>query len=194
MEVSNMISSLRQLAIQSASGTMSNSERHMSQIEASQTIDEIRRVSGTNALFGQKLLNGRSEVLDFQIDSGASGHNRIKLDLSELDQRPEALGIAEVNFSTQYGAQQALDKLDGALTKVSDISSKLGSYQKRFNSTYDKLGIDVANNMSAYSRMMDTDYAQATAEMVSNKIKQSTATGSAMQLHGDLKQALKLIS
>lgn len=117
-----------------------------------------------------------------------------KFDLSELDQRPETLGIADVNLSTQYGAQQALDKLDGALTKVSDISSKLGSYQKRFNSSYDKLGIDVANNMSAYSRMMDTDYAQATAEMVSNTIKQSAATGSAMELHGDLKQALKLIN
>lgn len=192
-DVSSMVTRLRELAMQSASGTMSSSERQMIQLESSAVIDEIGRVSGTSALFGHKLLGGKSKKLDFQIDSGATGHSRLSLDLSELDQRPEALGISNVNLATQNGAQQALQSIDRAHTKVSGIASKLGSYQKRFNSTHDKLGSDVANNKSAYSRLIDTDYAESTAKMVTQNIKQSASSGVISQLHGDLKQAVRLI-
>ena len=192
-EVSGMMTRLRQLAIQSASGTLADSQRHMLNIESTAVIKKIGRVSGTSALFGHKLLGGKDTKLEFQIDSGSNGYSRFSLDLNELDQRPEALGITSVDLSTQYGAQKAIEAIDNGHNKVSSIASKLGAYQKRFTATYDKLGTDITNNESAVSRLMDTDYAESSAKMAAENIKQSASTGVAMQLHGDLKQALRLI-
>lgn len=194
-EVSGMVARVKELSLQSATGSVTNSERFMINHEAQETLKQIGQISGINVLFGHELLVGKNQTLDFQIDGGSGTSSRIKMDLSALDMRPKTLGLtsSDIDLSTMYGAQQSIEKLTQALEKVSSIGSKLGSFQQRFLSTTEHLGNTITNNKASTSRMLDADYAQESANLLKQNLMQNANTSVASEIHFDLKQALRLI-
>lgn len=192
-EVSNIVGRAKELAVQSASDTITNSERYMINLQIDKLKDSINQISGANMLFGHQLLNGKSSKLDLQIDSGASGSSRISVDLSDLDNSTDALGLSSIDLSSKVGSQKALESLDRALDKVGGTRAKLGGMQKRFISTADKLQTDIYSFKAADSRLMDTDFAKTTADYTATQIKESVTTSVQSQANTDMKQALKLI-
>jgi flagellin len=194
-EVNSLISRVKELALQSATASVTSSERFMISNEAMEALKQAKSVSGINVLFGHELLSGQTNSLDLQIDAGSGSSSRIKMNLSELDMRPETLGLtaSDINLETAYGAQQSLEKLTSALDRVGSVSSKLGSYQQRFLSTTEQLSNSILNKETTQSRMMDADYAQESANLVMQNLRQNANTSVASQLHFDLKQAVRLI-
>ena len=61
-EISEMLQRMNELAIKSANGTMSESDRSTVQDEVSQLKEEITRVAETTEFNSQKLLNGELSV------------------------------------------------------------------------------------------------------------------------------------
>ena len=61
-EISEMLQRINELAIKSANGTMSDSDRATVQDEVSQLKEEITRISEVTEFNGQKLLNGEFEL------------------------------------------------------------------------------------------------------------------------------------
>lgn len=192
-EISNTITRLRELAIQSASDSITDSERYLLDIETQRSKETIDQISGTNMLFGHQLLKGQSKTLDLQIDSGSGGYSRVQVGLDDLAQSTDALGINSIRLDSKNGARQALEYLDQAMDKVSGTRAKLGSLQKRFISTTNKLQTDIQSFKAADSRLVDTDFAQTTADLAAANIKSSVTTSVQGQANFDMKQALKLI-
>ncbi len=75
----------------------------------------------------------------------------------------ETLGIDRVNISTHELASKAIDLLDAAVKKTSEIRSKIGAYQNRLEHTMENLDITEENLTSAISRITDTDMAEEMA-------------------------------
>ena len=61
-EVSEMLQRINELAVKSANGTMSDSDRETIQDEVAQLKEEITRISEVTEFNGQKLLNGEFEL------------------------------------------------------------------------------------------------------------------------------------
>lgn len=192
-EISNTITRLRELAIQSSSDSITDSECYLLNIENTRSQETINQISGTNMLFGHQLLKGQSKTLDLQIDSGSGGYSRVQISLDDLAQSTDALGISSIRLDSKEVARQALEYLDKAMDKVSGTRAKLGSLQKRFISTTDKLQTDIHSFKSADSRLMDTDFAKTTADLAVNNIKSSVTKSVQGQANFDMQQALKLI-
>jgi len=192
-EISNSITRARELAIQSSSDTITNSERYMLNLQVNKLKDTIDQISGTNMLFGHQLLSGKSKDLDFQIDSGSGGFSRVKINMDDISQSSEGLGIAGINLESKSGSQNAIENLDKAMDKVSGTRARLGAIQQRFNSTNNKLQTDIHSNKAADSRLMDTDFAQTTAEYAATQIKSSVTTSVQGQANIDMQQALRLL-
>ena len=70
-KVGDMLQRMRELAVQSANATNSDSDRTALQAEVSQLISEIDRVAKTSSFNGQKLLEGSFAGAVFQVGSGA---------------------------------------------------------------------------------------------------------------------------
>jgi flagellin len=192
-ESRNMVNRMRQLAVQAASDTVSNSERYMLQMEFQETMKEMDRISGISVLFGHQLLVGNDRKLEFQIDTGATSQSRITLDMNTLDQRPSVIGLDKVRLDDKNMAYKSLDVFDKALDNIGNASATLGAFQQRFYSSMDKLGHDVTNFSAANSRLIDADYAQETANRAVALIKEDVASSVQSQSNGRLKQAVKLI-
>lgn len=81
--------------------------------------------------------------------------------ISISDMRASALGTKNIDISTKFGAQTAIETVNLAIGKVSSQRSSLGAMQNRLEHTINNLGTSSENLTAAESRIRDVDYALA---------------------------------
>lgn len=99
------------------------------------------------------------------IHAGADSDMTNKIGLHTVDASAKAIGIANLNLTTEENATNAIDEVGKALQVVSDQRSYFGAVQNRMEHTIANLDNVVENTQSAESRIRDTDMAK---EMVNN--------------------------
>jgi flagellin len=193
-ETSNILTRMRELAIQSASDTVGETERGMSNLEYQQLKQEMERISQVTQFNGTKLLNGTGDKKEFQIGTGADEfQDRISFEPGQLNSGLESLGVGGLDISSKEGAQESLNSVDGAIEKVSGQRAVLGSLQNRLTSTSNNLQVYAENISAANSRIRDTDYADESAKQARNQIVNAAGTSVLAQANMNGQNALKLI-
>lgn len=193
-EVSNMLTRLRELSIQSASDTVGDTERSFSDMEYQNLKQEIERISQVTEFNGMKLLSGQGDKLDFQIGvNNDDFQDRISYDVQNTNASIASLGVDSLSVSTKEGAQNSLQNIDSAIEKVSGQRAALGAIQNRLISTSNNLQITNENLSSANSRIRDVDYAQASADNAKNNILGQAGTAVLAQANQQGQNALRLI-
>lgn len=193
-ETSNILVRMRELAIQSSSDTVGDSERGMANLEYQQLKSEMERISQVTEFNGKKLLNGDGDEYEIQIGTkGGEFGNRIVFEAGKLNSGLDSLGVNSVDISSKEGAQDSLESLDSAIEKVSSQRALLGSVQNRLTSTSNNLQVYAENISSANSRIRDVDYAEESAKQARNQIITAAATSVLAQTNVSGQNALKLI-
>ena len=193
-ESSNILVRLRELAIQSASDTIGDTERDYTDKEYQQLKSELDRVSKTTNFNEVNLLDGTAEKLDFQIGTGNdSFKDRITYDPAEINSGLAALGMDGHSVNSKEGAQNSLESVDQAIQTVSGQRATLGALQNRLISTSSNLEVYVENMSAANSRIRDVDYASATAKQAQNNILKAAGTSVLAQANQSSQGALRLI-
>lgn len=162
---------MRELTLQAANGTNSASDRQAIQSEINQLRVGLGQLAETTQFNGQKLLDGS---FSGQVQVGADAGNTRPLAIGSST--PQSLGVAEFDVTTQEGAADALEALDGALGQVNGARAEIGAVQAGLSSTLANLQGTYENLAAAKSRVVDTDYAQETSNLNRNRIQQQTAT------------------
>lgn len=221
VETSNMLIRLRELAIQSASDTIGDTERQFTDREFLQLKDEIDRIAASTEFNGTKLLIGDADVgdeiannasfpLEIQVgkeyyqdaDSldAANPVNIIKMDFSRLNAFTEGEGSLELGraeegtrVNTKEAAQLSIAQLDKAIVQVNDYRSYLGAIQNRLGSTIRNLSVQSENLSEANSRIRDTDFAMETAKYTQANILQQAGTSVLANANQQPQIALKLL-
>jgi flagellin len=193
-EVSSILTRMRELAVQTSSDTVGDSERSMTNMEYQNLKLELERISQVTEFNGKKLLNGEGDKYDFQIGANNdSFQDRISYDAKQVNSRMDSLGLQELDVSSKEGSQESLASVDAAIEKVSGFRSFLGAIQNRLVSTSNNLQVNVENLSSANSRIRDVDYADATATKAKNDILNAAGTSVLAQANMSGQNALKLI-
>jgi flagellin len=193
-EVSNMLSRMRELAVQAASDSIGDKERSFIDMEVQQLKNEIQRLATTSRFGSIKLLDGSGDVYDFQVDVNNDDFaDRISFDAGAQNIQLSALGIDGLGYDSKDGAREALEVLEEAQVQVNGQRATLGALQNRLVSTIENLSVSVENFSAANSRIRDTDIAQSSAELAKNQVLQQAATGVLAQANQSTAVALKLI-
>jgi flagellin len=193
-EASSILTRMRELAVQTSSDTVGDTERSMSNMEYQNLKLELERISQVTEFNGKKLLNGEGDKYDFQIGSGNDAfQDRISYDAKQVNSRMDSLGISELDVSSKEGSQESLSSLDSAIERVSGFRAFLGGIQNRLVSTSNNLQTNVENLSAANSRIRDVDYAEATATKAKNDILSAAGTSVLAQANMSGQNALKLI-
>ena len=192
-ESQNILTRLRELAIQSASDTVSDVERGFTNMEYQNLVQELGRISQVTEFNGIKLLNGEGEKLDFQIGTKDGDNHKISYDAGFVNASIDALGIEGQNVSSKEDAQASLAVMDSAIEKTSGQRAFLGALQNRLTSTSNNLQVSVENLSAANSRIRDVDYAEETAKQAKNSILSAAGTSVLSQANMNGQNALKLI-
>ncbi len=209
-EVSNILIRMRELATQSASDTIGNTERGYSNREYVQLVDEIQRISNSTSFNGMPLLAGQEAVGDsnmFTIHVGAGDASQentdtIQIGVENLKVNAEQMGLgtgSEIGpmeageaFTRDIAAAK-LSVIDSALNTISSNRAYIGAQQSRLGSTINNLGVQIENLKSANSRIRDVDFAEESAAFTQNKILQQAGGSVLMQANQAPEVALTLL-
>ncbi len=193
-EVSNMLTRLRELAIQSASDTIGDKERAYTDMEYQQLKEEIERVSQTTQFNGVPLINGQSGIFDIQVGVQNDQFNdRISFDSTGTNSTLEGLGLTDLAVSDKLSSQQSLAFIDDAISSVSGMRATIGAFQSRLQSASSNLMISDENLSAANSRIRDTDVAAESTTLAKTNILMQAATSVLGQANTQQQLALKLL-
>ena len=195
-EINNILVRLRELSIQSASDTLGESERKFTDLEFQQLSKELDRVANSTRFNGMSLLDGSVDSqLDFQIGNLNNDFNdRISFQPEDIVATSDELGVDGLNIEEKEDAQENLEKIDGAIKKISENRATLGALQSRLESTTNNLEIFHENSMAAKSRIVDADIASESANLARANILSAANTSILAQANSSPATALKLVS
>ncbi len=177
-EVVDILQRMRELAVQSSSETLANSERSYIQDEFVSLRSEISRISDVTEFNGLALSNA-STTLNVQVGVNNDSASQIGITLGNL--ATSQLGINSSTLLTTSGAQTALDAIDSALDTVNGYRSDLGSVQNRLDSALNNAETYMQSVEGARSAIEDADYADETAEMTKFQIMQQAGIAALAQ-------------
>lgn len=192
-ETQNILTRLRELAIQSSSDTVSDVERGFTDLEYQNLVQEMDRISKVTEFNGIKLLDGQGGNLDFQIGTKGDKNSVISYEAGQVDATIGSLSVDGLSVKSKDGAQSSLAKVDQAIEKVSGQRAFLGALQNRLVSTSSNLQVTQENLSAANSRIRDTDYAEETAKQAKNSILSAAGTSVLAQANATGQNALRLI-
>ncbi len=193
-EIGNIMTRLRELSIQTASDTVGNSERQMTDMEYQQLKNEVQRIAESTSYNGAKLLDGSGNKFDFQVDVNHSDASRISFDSSQTNVTLDSLNLDGLKVTEKKNAQQSLSVIDNAITKLTKKRADLGSMQTRLSSSANNLYVFEESQSAANSRIRDTDYAQVTADTTRGTIVREAGTSVLAQASSIGNNVLKLVS
>ena len=190
--IGNLLSRLRELATQSASGILGSNERSFLDQEFVALRSEIDRISAVTEFNGVKLLSGTdNDSLSLQIGFRSSANDTLTLSLNDLTTAD--LSLSTVNVSTSANALSALSNIDSAISAVASARANVGSLQNRIDAAVLNLGVAHENITAAESRIRDADIAFETSQFVRNQILVAAGTSILAQANTLPQQALTLL-
>jgi flagellin len=189
-EVGNVLTRLSELASQSASGTVSNSQRSALQEEFTALVSEIDRISNVTEFNGVKLLSGGTTVA---LQVGLDGSSNSRISFSTVDGTSSGIGLNSVAISTAEAAQSALGSLSSAIATVAGRRGTLGSVESRLNTAIANLRVARENFAAAESRIRDADVAEESANLTRTTILQQAGVAILAQANQQPALALSLL-
>lgn len=167
-QMTAMLVRMRELAIQSANDTYDQNGRNALQTEFSQLQAEIGNAISNTSWNGMKLLDGGAGSggsVSFHV--GSSNADSITLPLASLNTYTEVTSALSnsVSIASRTGSTSAVALIDTAITKIDGERGTWGAMMNRLTYAADNATNVALNTNASKSRIMDADYAQATAEM-----------------------------
>jgi flagellin len=205
-ETQDILHRVRELAVQSANGIYSAEDRMQIQVEVSQLVDEVNRISSHAEFNGMKLLLGdfarpaagatAAKTMWFQV--GANVDQRIQAFVGTMT--AQALGLSGAQGSGQMLsiadpdlANKAIQTVSTALTVVSKQRADLGAYQNRMTLAAKGVSVASENMQAAESIIRDTDMAQKMVDYVKNTILVQASTAMLAQANVQPRSVLQLL-
>ena len=189
-EVTNMLQRIRELAVQSASGTYSDTDRTNLQAEVSQLTSQITSVLANTKFNGVALFDGTAGSSgSVTIQAGADAADTVTLSLDTVD-LDDAVAI---DISDSGDASDALATIDTALQTVNTSRANLGAAQNRLQSVVNNLTNNVTNLTDARSRIEDADFSAETTNLAKAQILGQASTAMLAQANQSQQNVLKLL-
>ena len=120
----------------------------------------------TNDIVFSATKNGAG--LTLQIGDTSADFNQMTVSVGDM--HTAALGIADIDISTQAGAKAAVGKIKSAINSVSSTRGDLGAIQNRLEHTINNLSVTSENMTAAESRIRDVDMANEMMAYTKNNI------------------------
>ena len=211
-EVTNMLQRIRELAVQSSSGTYQASDRTSMQSEVSNLTQQISSILTTTQFNGTNVFavtsgapaSDGSQDAKFTIQTGANNSNSVTIDSTAFN-GSLLFGTGNTSYSSASGTTQSLDvssqstaattitNIDSAISEVNATQASLGAAQNRLTSVVNNLNTNITNLSSARSQIQDTDYSSSTTQLAKSQILSQASTAMLAQANQSQQNVLSLL-
>lgn len=188
-EITEMLQRIRELAVQSGTGTTSEDDRTYIDAELDQLRAEIDRIAANTEWNGRAILGGAAggatgvSAVTFQVGVDGGSTNTLAVNFGNFASggttmgsvQDQSLDAATVASGIQKSSR-TISVVDTAIAAVSNQRATFGATSNRLTHAVDNLTNVKTNAEASRSRILDTDYAAATSELARTQIIQQAGT------------------
>ena len=166
--IRNDLQRIRELAVESANGSLNDSDRESNQLEVEQLRDSINEQLANTSFNGRNLLT-QSETIRFQ--AGPEPDQRIDFSTNNLQQVFAEQNFGEISVAAQPLASATIEDVDGLLAQIDREDTRLGALVARFETNLQATSTATISETATRSRITDSDIAEEVAELVQSQIR-----------------------
>lgn len=190
------------LATESATGTVSNSQRAALDAEFTSIKSEIDNIGGKTTYNGQAIFGAGNSLSVYMSDSSANGIVSINATLGQVDSShlgttggttPTTVTLASDALDTAAHAQTALTDINNAIAGIAALRGTLGASSNQLQAATNVMNNQVQNLTNAENGIMAADIGQETAHMSQYSILQQTGIAALQQSNQMQQSVLKLL-
>jgi flagellin len=169
-EVHDVLGRMRELAMQAANGSLTDTDRSYISTEFGSLQNEIGRIQQSTNFNGQAIIgSSTTAAVTLQVGLGSTSENQISITFNNLN-LDNIIGTATTSVASQGAALTALDTIDAAIGSVSESRSNFGAAMNKLEVATNNIQTMRINISSANSRIRDVDVAEESAKMAKNQV------------------------
>ncbi len=176
-EEASILIRMRELAQQSSTGTIGETERQSTNLEFGAMRTELNRISKTTEFNGIKLLDGslsstasKHISIQFGLDSKEGSNINLNRTVNVTSLTSLKLNLNALSIATQDGAVKANEELAVTMNSLDKIRGRLGSTQNRLERSLNNSLTTAENLTAAGSTISDADMASEFAHLTKQQI------------------------
>ena len=172
-QVVGIVQQMQQLAYSSAnSGSTDTAAMAANNQEYQALQTDLNQIANTTKFGSQVLLSGTYSGT-FQVGIGTSSYSQLSVTISTAA-TSAGLGLSATDVSSQSDATTAIQALSSALNTVDGLQAYLGAQQNKLTDIVANLTVGQENLQASQSRIVDTNFAQATTQLATQQILETT--------------------
>ena len=191
-EVGNVLTRMRELAVQMSNGTYATADRTNADKEFQALSSEIDRIADHTRWNGDVITNTTAGLTTaLQVDANDNSTGNIDLTFASL--KSADLGLSSDAVDTDAKALTAIGNIDAALSALNDNRSAVGSVVNRLEHTVSVLMNTVQRTEESRSRVQDTDFAVESANLARANVLSQAGTAMLAQANQAPQYVLQLL-
>jgi flagellin len=193
-QITSILQTMNQLALSSANGATNDSgSLNANEQEFVALQNQIDQIANTTSYGTSTLLDGTFSGQSLQV--GAFDNSNQQLTLTIGAATTGALGVATtaVSVASQASAQAAVSAVQAAISSVASIEANVGATQNQLAVVVANLTVGQQNLQSAYSGLVDVNFAQETTTFSTDQILMQSGISMLSQAQQTPSLVLKLL-
>jgi flagellin len=195
-QITTLLNTAVSLATESATGTVSNTQRTALQSQFASIEAEITSI-GTNTTYnGQAIFGATANLQVYMSDSTTVGSLSVSVTMGQVDEahlNGASISSATNNLSTATAAQAALANINAAIGDVALLRGTLGATSNQLSAATNVMNNQITNLQNAESGIMDANIGTETANLSKYSILQQTGIAALQQSNQMQQSVLKLL-
>jgi len=192
-EVSGIVIRMRELAVQSANGDLSSTDRGYIDTEFGLMKEEIDRLANSTKFNSIDLLGGSATTIAFQVGISTTSSDTISVSFGAISASSLGLSGITVAGSSATNSTAAITALDSALTQVSTNRARFGAAANRLSIAVTSSQTIRTNLEAANSSIRDVDVAEETSLLSRSQVLLQAGTSVLSQANQAPQLALSLL-
>jgi flagellin len=193
-QITSILQTMNQLALSSSNGATNDSgSLNANEQEFVALQNQIDQIASTTSYGTTTLLDGTFTNQSLQV--GAFDNSNQQLTLTIGAATTGALGVAStsVSVASQVSAQAAVSAVQAAISTVASIEANVGATQNQLAVVVANLTVGQQNLQSAYSGLVDVNFAQETTTFTTDQILMQSGISMLSQAQQTPSLVLKLL-
>jgi flagellin len=188
-ESGNMLSRMRELAVQSSSEALGGDERKYVVGEYKQLAEEMKRLVAAAEFNGQGVATGET----YTAQVGTEGDENHQITITCADIKALHITIGSLDMTSAEQSRASIKRIDQATDTMNEQQATLGAVHNRLLNAISNEEASTLSHTAAASRITDADLAQETTMMAALQVKLSAGAAAMGQANGISQSILSLI-
>jgi flagellin len=196
VQQTQMLQRMRTLALEASTDSTVSSDKTALNTEYQQLLDQLDQIGAHTQWNGTNILDatgGQDTTGTYVFQVGATSSVTISVDISDMSTSGALSDISGSVITSASDAQSAIDNIDLAIAAVDTQRTALGAGINRLTYTADNLTNIAQQVTQSRSRVLDTDFSQASATLARTMIIQQAATAMLAQANQQPQTVLALL-